>query len=372
MLMKKAYIILQNGRVFEGKSFGAEGRVVGEIVFATGMTGYLEALTDPSYYGQILVQTFPLVGNYGVIPEDFESEEIHVNAYIVREQCEFPSNYRCQGTLDAWLKKNSIVGVYDVDTRALTEIIREYGVMNAIITDSLPEPLVPDEVLTYSVRNAVMSVTSKEKELCPAENRDEALYNIALYDFGTKRNIIRSLQKRNCNVTILPANTPASEVLEGGYDGVMLSNGPGDPKENVEIVLELRKLIGKIPIFGICLGHQLLALAAGAVTTKLKYGHRGANQPVKDLKTGRIYITSQNHGYAVDASTLPDFASLRFVNVNEGTVEGIDYAGKYAYTAQFHPEACAGPKDSDYMFDEFMSLIEEFKNKDRNYAKEVN
>lgn len=359
--MKKVYIILQNGRVFEGRSFGAEGRVVGEIVFATGMTGYLESLTDPSYYGQILVQTFPLVGNYGVIPADFESSKIHVSAYVVREYCETPSNYRSEGTIDEWLKKNGIVGVCGIDTRALTEIIREYGVMNAIITDTLPDPLVPDEVITYSVKNAVMSVTRTEREFFPARKPDENTLEIALYDFGAKQNIIRSLQKRNCNVTVVPANTPASEVLAGNFDAVMLSNGPGDPKENTEIILEIRKLLGKIPMFGICLGHQILALAAGASTKKLKYGHRGANQPVKDLRTGKVYITSQNHGYAVDPDTLPDFADLRFINVNDGTVEGIDYLTKYAYTTQYHPEACSGARDSNYLFDDFVKMIRQFE-----------
>lgn len=357
--MKKAYIILQNGRVFEGRSFGADGRTVGEIVFATGMTGYIEALTDPSYYGQILVQTFPLIGNYGVIPSDFESEGIHVNAYVVREYCDFPSNYRCEGRLDEWLKKNNIIGVCGVDTRALTEIIREYGVMNAYITDTLPDPLVPDDVLTYSVKNAVASVSCKKSEFYPADT--SPLYNVALYDFGAKLNIVRSLTKRGCNVTVFPSSTPAKDILSGNFDGIMLSNGPGDPKENIDIILEMRKLLGKLPIFGICLGHQILALAAGAGTVKLKYGHRGGNQPVKDLETGRIYITSQNHGYAVDSATLPKIAKLRYINVNDGTVEGLEYPGMYAFTVQYHPEACAGPRDSAYMFDEFLKLMEKFK-----------
>lgn len=365
--MKKAYIILQNGRVFEGRSFGADGRTVGEIVFATGMTGYIEALTDPSYYGQILVQTFPLIGNYGVIPSDFESGGIHVNAYVVREYCDFPSNYRCEEKIDEWLKKNNIIGVCDVDTRALTEIIREYGVMNAYITDTLPDPLVPDDVLTYSVKNAVASVSCKKTEFYPSDI--SPLYNVALYDFGAKLNIVRSLTKIGCNVTVFPSSTPAKEILSGSFDGVMLSNGPGDPKENIEIILEMRKLLGKLPIFGICLGHQILALAAGAGTIKLKYGHRGGNQPVKDLDTGRIYITSQNHGYAVDSATLPSVARLRYINVNDGTVEGLEYPSKYAFTVQYHPEACAGPRDSAYMFDEFLRLMRNFK-ADNNALKE--
>ena len=359
--MKKVYIILQNGHVFEGRSFGADDRVVGEIVFTTGVVGYLETLTDPANYGQIIVGTFPLIGNYGVIPADMQSEKLYPKAYVVREFCEEPSNYRCEGTLDAWLKANGVVGVCGVDTRAITKIIREYGVMNAIITDTLPDPIVPDEVLTYKVEDAVMSVTRKEVEKFTCDN---AKYNVALYDFGTQKITIDSLLNMGCNVTVFPADTPASTILEGNFDGVVLSDGPGNPKDNIKITLELRKIFGQLPIFGISLGHQLLSTAAGAITAKLKYGHRGGNQPVRDVKSGRVYITSQNHRYTVLPATLPSFASIRYVNHNDGTVEGIDYADKYAITCQFMPEATSRSRDNRVMYERFVALMDEFKNKE--------
>lgn len=345
--MKKIYIILQNGQVFEGKSFGAEGRVVGEIIFTTSMVGYLEALTDPVYHGQILVQTFPLIGNYGVIEQDLETQKIHASAYVVREWAQNPSNYRCGGDIDSWLKKNGVVGICDVDTRALAEAIRDFGVMNAIITDTLPDPIVPDEVITYAVKNSILAVTCAEKKSYPAEN---ARYNVALYDFGVTNSVIGSLTKRGCNVTVFPASTPASEILDGGFDGVVLSNGPcGDPKDNVEIILEIRKLLGKLPIFGMGLGHQLAARAAGAGTTKLKFGHHGANQPVKNTETGKVEITSQAHLYTVNPARLPTSATLTETNVLDGSVEAIEYREQKAFTVQYYP--------CDIHFDKFVELM---------------
>lgn len=348
--MKKIYIILQNGQVFEGRSFGAEGRVVGEIVFSTGMVGYLEALTDPVYHGQILVSTFPLIGNYGVINEDLESDKIHVAAYVVREWASQPSNYRCGGDLDSWLKAHGIVGVCGVDTRALTEAIREYGIMNAIITDTIPTPTVPDEVLTYAVKDAVSAVTCSEPTLYPAT---DAKYNVALYDLGVTRSVINSLTRRGCNVTLLPAGTPAQEIIDGSYDGVVLSNGPcGDPKECVDLILEIRKLLGVIPMFGMGLGHQLAARAAGAGTTKLKFGHHGANQPVKNTETSKVEITSQAHLYTVNPARLPASATLTEINVLDGSVEAIEYKEQMAFTVQYYP--------TDVHYDKFVGLMKAY------------
>lgn len=291
----KIYICLENGNVFEGKSFGAKGEVIGELVFTTGMGGYIETLTDPSYFGQIVMQTFPLIGNYGFIEEDKESEKSFVSAYIVREWCEEPSNFRCEKGLDDYLKENNIIGVYGVDTREITKTIREAGVMNAIITSN-PATVDYDKLKAYKVKDAVKSVSCTKPYMSASQ---EHKYNVVLIDYGTKKNIIRELNKRGCNVAVVPYNTKAQDILSLNPDGIMLSNGPGDPKENVEAIEELKKLFGNVPIFAICLGHQLLALSQGGETTKLKYGHRGVNQPVKNLETGRTYISSQNHGYAV-------------------------------------------------------------------------
>lgn len=359
-MSRKSFLILENGKVFEGKGFGAEKDVVGEIVFTTAMTGYLETLTDPSYYGQVVVQTFPLIGNYGVIPSDFESSRPALKAYIVRNRCQEPSNFRCEGILDTFLKNTGVPGIYDIDTRALTRIVREYGVMNCKITstlDNLDKDL--EEIKQYRVVDAVESVTPKEVASFAAEN---PRYNVALWDFGAKSNIQRSLLKRGCNVTVFPASATAEEIAAINPDGIMLSNGPGDPQENQEIIKQLRLLCEKkIPTFGICLGHQLLALSQGAATDKLKYGHRGANQPATDVETGRVYITSQNHGYAVVSKSLPANAKESFVNANDGTCEGVTYTNMPAFSVQFHPEACGGPLDTEFLFDRFISLIEENK-----------
>ena len=349
--MKKGYLILQDGQVFEGVRFGAETDTVGELVFTTGMCGYVETLTDPSYAGQIVMQTYPLIGNYGIIREDFEGA-CCVKGYVVREYCDTPSNFRTDCDLDTYLKEQGVPGLCGVDTRELTRIIREHGVMNAAICDEIPADLTPIE--TYAVTGAVEAVSCKEPDRYPAEG--EECFRVSLIDYGAKRNIVRELQKRGCTVTVLPATTSAEEILAADPDGVMLSNGPGDPAENTYQIEQIRKLLGKVPMFGICLGHQLTALAAGGSTYKLKYGHRGVNQPVRDLNGVRTYITSQNHGYAVDGDTVK-LGKVRFVNANDGTCEGIDYPELKAFTVQFHPEACTGPKDTSFLFDQFVELM---------------
>ncbi|WP_298020467.1 carbamoyl phosphate synthase small subunit [uncultured Dysosmobacter sp.] len=349
--MKKGYLVLQDGRVFEGIRFGAEGDTVGELVFTTGMCGYIETLTDPSYAGQIVLQTYPLIGNYGIIREDFEGA-CCVKGYVVREWCDAPSNFRTDCDLDTFLKEQGVPGLYGVDTRELTRIIREHGVMNAAICGEVPADLTPVE--TYAVAGVVDAVTCKESSVHPAVGEER--FKVSLLDYGAKHNIIRELQKRGCTVTVLSASTTAEEILAADPDGVMLSNGPGDPAENVFQIQQIKKLLGKVPLFGICLGHQLTALAAGGSTYKLKYGHRGVNQPVRDLNGVRTYITSQNHGYAVDSDTVK-LGKVSFANANDGTCEGIDYPGLRAFTVQFHPEACTGPKDTSFLFDRFVELM---------------
>lgn len=348
----KVYLTLQNGKQFVGHRFGADGDVVGELVFTTGMTGYVETLTDPSYYGQIVTQTFPLIGNYGVTP-DAESKKPWVSAYIVREKCDEPSNFRCEKTLDGYLKENGIVGVYGIDTRRLTEIVRETGVMNAAITSKPLKDL--GEVAAYTIKDAVKSVTCSEV----AYYGDPAGMKVAVWDFGAKDNIIRELVKRGCYCVRIPSFYTAEQILALDVKGLMLCNGPGDPAENTEIIENLKKLAGKLPIFGICLGHQLFALAMGGKTRKMKYGHRGANQPVKNLATGRVYISSQNHGYEVISSSLQGVGTLSYVNANDNTCEGFDYPEINAYTVQFHPEACGGPRDASFLFDKFILNMKE-------------
>ena len=349
--MKKGYLVLQDGRVFEGVRFGANADTIGELVFTTGMCGYIETLTDPSYAGQIVMQTYPLIGNYGIIREDFEGN-CCVKGYVVREYCDAPSNFRTDCDLDTYLKEQNVPGLYGVDTRELTRIIREHGVMNATICDEVPADLKPVE--TYAVVGVVEAVTCKEPTVHPAVG--EEMFKVSLLDYGAKNNIIRELQKRGCTVTVLPAATSAEDILASNPDGVMLSNGPGDPAENVYQIEQIKKLLGKVPMFGICLGHQLTALAAGGKTYKLKYGHRGVNQPVRDVNGVRTFITSQNHGYAVDSDSIQT-GRLSFANANDGTCEGIDYPDLKAFTVQFHPEACTGPKDTSFLFDRFVELM---------------
>ena len=356
----KGYLVLSDGTVLEGYRFGAERDSIGELVFTTGMGGYVETLTDPSYYGQIVMQTFPLIGNYGIMEEDFEGE-CAVRGYVVREKCDTPSNFRCEYDLDTFLKKKNVPGLYGIDTRELTRKLREHGVMNAIICAEPPTDLT--EVKDYLVSKAVASVSRSEAEILPAVG--EKKYNVTLLDYGAKGNIPRMLQARGCDVKIVPSTTTAAEILAEKPDGIMLSNGPGDPQENVECIQELKKMINKAPIFGICLGHQLLALAYGGNTYKLKYGHRGVNQPVTDVTeggTGRTFITTQNHGYAVDADSLKSVGIPSFVNANDGTCEGMTYPGLKCFSVQFHPEAHAGPLDTGFLFDDFIKLMEGEKN----------
>lgn len=352
----KAFLILSDGNVFEGTSIGAEREVISEIVFNTSMTGYLEVLTDPSYAGQAVVMTYPLIGNYGICYADEESGRPWPEGFIVRELSRVPSNFRSEDSIQNFLKENNIPGIAGIDTRALTKILREKGTMNGMITTNENYNL--DEILPklkeYTTGKVVEKVTCEEKYVLPGDG-----FKVALMDFGAKRNIARSLNKRGCEVTVYPALTTAEEILAANPDGIMLSNGPGDPKECVSIIKEIKKLYDSdVPIFAICLGHQLMALATGADTHKMKYGHRGANHPVKDLQTGKVYISSQNHGYVVDMDTLDDkIARPAFINVNDKTNEGLEYVGKNIFTVQFHPEACAGPKDSDYLFDRFMNMM---------------
>lgn len=349
--MEKGYLVLQDGQVFEGIRFGADTDTVGELVFTTGMCGYIETLTDPSYAGQIVMQTFPLIGNYGIIPEDFEGES-HVRGYVVREWCDAPCNFRAKGTLDVFLKERGIPGLWGVDTRRLTRIIREKGVMNAGVYSRIPENF--SAIAAYSVHGAVEQVTGEKPVLYPAAG--DGRYRVALVDYGMKWNIVRELQRRGCSVTVYPASTAAETILAAHPDGVMLSNGPGDPADNIFQIEQIRSLLGRLPLFGICLGHQLTALAAGGSTYKLKFGHRGVNQPVREVNGSRTYITSQNHGYAV-AEGVPG-GQVSYVNANDGTCVGIDYPSLRAFTVQFHPEACGGPKDTSFLFDRFISLME--------------
>lgn len=344
----KAKLILENGVVFEGKAFGYLKECVGEVVFNTGMTGYQEVLTDPSYYGQIVTMTYPLIGNYGINLEDLESKEPKVRGFIVREKCQYPNNFRCELELETYLAQNKVLGLDGIDTRALTKILRNNGTMKGIIVlDNSNLEDVKDKLEAFSNRDAVSIVSTNEKYEISGEGK-----KVAIIDFGIKQNIIRNFVKRGCNVTVFPYDFKAEEVLEINPDLVFLSNGPGDPEDMGEAVNEIKKIVGKKPIVGICLGHQLLALTLGGETKKLKFGHRGCNHPVKDLINNRVHITSQNHGYYV--VTLPENMEITHVSMNDGTVEGMKHKELPIFSVQFHPEACPGPKDSEYIFDEFM------------------
>ncbi len=391
----KAFLILEDGTIFTGTHFGADREIVSEIVFNTSMAGYLEVLTDPSYAGQAVCMTYPLIGNYGVCLDDMESRRPWPDGFIVREVSRIPSNFRCDMSLQAFMEKYEIPGISGIDTRALTRILREKGTMNGMITTDEGYDL--DKILprlhAYRTGNVVDKVTCSEPYYVPgvlklsdngpisgSADFDAEAYKVgirekkpslvrtlngkgkkvALLDLGAKKNIAASLAARGCDVTVYPARTPALEILEDKPDGIMLSNGPGDPKDCGGIIDEIYKLYkSDIPIFAICLGHQLMALATGADTHKLKYGHRGGNHPVKDLETGRVYISSQNHGYVVDTDRLdPKVAAPAFINVNDGTNEGLKYTGKNIFTVQFHPEACPGPQDSGSLFDKFIQMME--------------
>ena len=394
----KAFLILEDGTVFEGAHIGADKDVISEIVFNTSMAGYLEVLTDPSYAGQAVCMTYPLIGNYGVCLEDMESIKPWPDGFIVRELSRIPSNFRSDIGIGEFLEQNGVPGIAGIDTRALTRILREKGTMNGMITTN--ENYEMNEILprlkAYTTGKVVERVSCKEKyTIAPSRSLEEngpisgsavfdkeayaagkremrpsmvkelngAGLKVALLDLGAKSNIPHSLAQRGCEVTVYPALTSAEEIIADGPDGIMLSNGPGDPKECTSIIREIKKLYDTdIPIFAICLGHQLMALATGADTYKLKYGHRGGNHPVKDLATGRVYISSQNHGYVVDTEKLdPKVAVPAFVNVNDGTNEGLSYTGKNIFTVQYHPEACPGPQDSGYLFDRFIKMMKEGK-----------
>ena len=368
----QSYLILANGQVFRGQSIGCPGTTIGEVVFATGMVGFEETLTDPSYYGQIITQTYPLIGNYGMNSEDVESGKIWAKGYIVREACKTPSNFRSEETLDAFLKKNGIIGIEGIDTRSLTRTLRESGVMNGAITTEFDPDAEPEKkaalmpaITAYAVTEAVATVTCAapmtfEPTTNVIDGREvDTPLHVALLDLGCKNNIVRCLQKRGCRVTVLPGTATAAELAALNPDGLMLSNGPGDPAENVGIIANIKEMLDTgIPTFGICLGHQLTALAAGAKTCKLKYGHRGANQPVTSPAKQRTFITSQNHGYAVMADTLPEaVGKMSYFNANDGTCEGMDYFKWNCFTVQFHPEANGGPKDTEFLFDEFVKRM---------------
>lgn len=357
----KAFLILEDGHIFTGKSIGSSREVVSEIVFNTSMTGYLEVLTDPSYAGQAVAMTYPLIGNYGICHKDMESQKPWPDGYIVRELSRIPSNFRSEDTIQNFLQMHDIPGIAGIDTRALTKLLRERGTMNGMITtdeNASYEKVLP-KLKAYSTGKVVERVTCQEPFTLEGDG-----CRVALLDLGAKKNIAHSLHQRGCRVTVYPASTSAREICEARPDGIMLSNGPGDPKECISIIEEIQKLYQTdIPIFAICLGHQLMALATGADTYKLKYGHRGGNHPVRDLETGKVYISSQNHGYAVDTESLnPAIAVPAFENVNDKTNEGLRYKGKNIFTVQFHPEACPGPQDSNFLFDRFIQMMEVRKN----------
>ena len=352
----KAFLIIEDGHVFQGTSIGSTKEIISEVVFNTSMTGYLEVLTDPSYADQTVCMTCPLIGNYGICYEDAESVRPWVDGYIVRELSRVASNFRSEETIENVLQRFDITGIAGIDTRALTRRLREHGTMNGMITTN-EDYDIAKVVLQLKKHKATKVV---EKVTCPKRSvLAGAKEKVALLDLGAKDNIAKSLNERGCQVTIYPAQTSASEILADKPDGIMLSNGPGDPKDCLQIVEEIRKLYDSdIPIFAICLGHQLMALANGIDTYKMKYGHRGGNHPVKDLETNRVYISSQNHGFVVDAKSLnEEVAVATFVNVNDGTNEGLRYVGKNIFTVQFHPEACPGPRDLDHLFDKFIAMM---------------
>ena len=368
----KAILLLEDGTVFEGQAFGARGARCGEVVFNTSMTGYQEILTDPSYYEQIITMTYPLIGNYGTNTEDWESRRVFARGFVVKENCKYPSNWRNESTLDGYLKKNEVVGIEGIDTRRLVRHIRTQGAMRGIISSTELDPtklaaklaeypgLVGRDIVSdvtsdreYSWNEGVLNVLNPNQPLA------EAKYNVIAFDFGIKRNILRLLRSHGCRVTVVPAQTTADEVLARKPDGVFLSNGPGDPAPVTYAVETIRALLGKVPIFGICLGQQLLGLALGGRTYKLKFGHRGANHPVKNLMTGKIEITSQNHGFCVDLDSLAGLdVESTHLNLNDNTSEGIRSEKWRAFAVQYHPEASPGPHDSQYLFDDFIDLMQ--------------
>ncbi|MEA3493490.1 MAG: glutamine-hydrolyzing carbamoyl-phosphate synthase small subunit [Candidatus Margulisiibacteriota bacterium] len=353
-----AILALEDGTIFEGASFGVAGEQTGEVVFNTSMTGYQEILTDPSYKGQIVTMTYPLIGNYGINPEDFESEKPHLSGFVVREASRIVSNWRSSMSLDDFLKKHKIIGIEGIDTRALTLHIRSAGAMKGILST---EDLDPKSLIKKAKGSkGLVGVDLVKKVTCKEiyEWNKKGKYKVVLLDCGAKYNIMRDLAKRDCHVVVVPSNTTAKKILSMKPDGVMLSNGPGDPAAVTYVIETVRELIGKVPMFGICLGHQMLGLALGGKTFKLKFGHRGANHPVMDLKTKKVEITSQNHGFCVDVDSLdPKKVELTHLNLNDKTAEGLRHKKYPVFSVQYHPESSAGPHDSKYLFDRFMALL---------------
>ena len=355
----KKQLILADGTIFIGEGFGSDADTVGEVVFNTGMTGYQEILSDPSYCGQIVTLTYPLIGNYGINRDDFESINPAVRGFIVKEAADFPSNWRNEFTIDEYFRMKKIPGIAGIDTRKLTRIIRQYGTLKGAIC-SIEEDA--EKVLEEMRKNSlptdqVHQVSTKNPYPSPGRGK-----RVVLVDFGMKHGILRELNQRDCDVIVVPYNTTAEEILMLRPDGIMLSNGPGDPKDVPEAIEMLKGVLGKIPLFGICLGHQLFALASGADTTKMKFGHRGSNHPVKDLATGKVAITSQNHGYTVDLDSIAGTRlEVTHIALNDGTVEGLKHLDYPAFTVQYHPEASPGPEDANYLFDKFMEMIESAK-----------
>ena len=346
-----AKLILENGMIFEGNAFGYLEEAVGEVVFNTGMTGYQEVLTDPSYFGQIVTMTYPLIGNYGLNLEDGESKAPKVKGFIVREACDYPNNFRCEIKLSDYLKNNKIMALEKIDTRALTKVLRNSGTMKGIITlEELSDKNIKKKLDGFSNVDAVKQVTTEAIYTIEGTGK-----HIAVMDFGIKSNILRSFKQRDCKITVFPASTSYEEVLAVNPDLIFLSNGPGDPEDLRDIIENIKALIGKKPIVGICLGHQLLALALGGKTAKLKFGHRGCNHPVKDLEENKVYITSQNHGYFV--KQLPENTVSTHISMNDGTVEGMRHNTLPIYSVQFHPEASPGPRDINYIFDKFLEVM---------------
>ena len=358
-MKKKTKLVLENGIIFSGNSLGAFGETIGEICFNTGMTGYQEILTDPSYCGQIITMTYPHIGNYGINNDDVESNNVHASGFVIKEETLYPSNYKSIQSIGEYLKKKKIIGIQNIDTRMLTRIIRNEGAMNAIISNKdLNKKTLLKKVQSASKINgadlAKVVTTKQSYDWC--ENKTN-YFKIAAIDFGIKHNIIKQLVKNKCNVKIFPANVSYQEIIKYNPDGVFLSNGPGDPSAVNYAIKTVKKLIGIKPIFGICLGHQILALALGGKTYKLKFGHRGCNHPVKNLQTNKTEITSQNHGFSVDPQSLNNNIEITHISLNDNTVEGLQCKEKQLFSVQFHPESSPGPHDSRYLFNQFIKMM---------------
>ena len=369
----KAILALADGKIYEGEHFGAENEVEAEIVFNTSMSGYQEIITDPSYCGQMVIMTYPLIGNYGINPEDFESDRPYLSGFIIKELSSVQSNWRSRGSLEEFLKQNNVFGIQGIDTRALTRRIRDKGAQQAVLSTSTSDP----QKLIEKARNSpsligqdlVQEVTCKkaydwnesewviQKGQTQLEITKDRPHKVLVYDFGVKRNILRKLTRAGCKVKVIPAKTPAEDVLAEKPDGVFLSNGPGDPAAVTYAIENVKALMGKVPVFGICLGHQILSLALNATTYKLRFGHHGGNQPIMDSKSGKVEITSQNHGFAVKQNSLQGNVEITSTNLNDDTVEGIEHKDWPIFSVQYHPEASPGPHDSDYLFDKFAGLM---------------